>query len=1059
MRIKSIKSWAVALALLLISPILLPISAQAQEAPGAVTGVVHDANNKPVAGVTVVVRNTKTNYSAGTDTDTSGVFTFSRLPAGGPYSFSISAIGYQAQTLSGYTLKAASSLSIVVELKETSTNLDAVVVVGYGTQKKGTVTSSIVSVSAEEIRSRPVANALQAMQGKAAGVDITSNERPGSVGSIRIRGERSFEGTNGASNEPLYVVDGVPLNFGGVDAVNPNDIETIDILKDASATAIYGSRGANGVVLITTKRGKNGAMSINYVGTLTMEKQYDRMKMMNAGEYVEFRRNAYRRVKFLNAAAPANSTYPDQPTLADDQRILGQDAIAFANIRKGWANGTWQPELVPTTDWTDYALQTGITQDHTISVSGGSQNVKAYGSFGFMNNEGTQKGQDYRRYSGKFSVDLTPAKWFSMGGSVSTTYGLQNYGFATTNATGPGNIYAALQGMLPYAVPYDSTGKRILLPGGDINISNPVDENNYNINLRRTLRVLGSVYAEAKILPGLRYRVNFGPDFQSYYNGRWMDANSINRGGGNPGSTNYAQLNQTSNLSWTLDNLVYYDKTIRGNHTHDFGVTLLQSALYNKSESSSMTATKLPLPNQKWYALNAVSALDGFSTGLSENSLTSYMARVNYAFDQKYLLTAFVRWDGASVLADGNKWDMFPSISLGWRLDKEKFLQNVRWINQLKIRGGIATVGNAAVTPYTTLGAVQGLYYTYGASAQLGYVPSDPTAANPVSYPDQNLGWEHTTQTNIGIDFSFFKGRLSGAIDIYKTKTTDLLLNRQINAVNGYNGILTNIGATSGKGIDFSLTSINVRTRDFSWSSTLNMSANREKIELLSNGKLDDLNNLWFIGQRIKVYYDYEKAGIWQNTKEDLDEMAKYKLNGQTFNAGDIKVVDQNGDHKIDAVNDRVIRGHAQPNLVTGLTNDITYKNWGLSIFIFSRTGFTIATGAESLQGRFAQRELNYWTPTNPTNDYPSPNYNSAAGDIYRNAMNYQDGSFIKIRNITLSYNMRSDAAKKLHMQNLKLYVQALNPGLIYSKVGWIDPDLGGNTFNRGLVVGVNATF
>ncbi|RYZ16774.1 MAG: TonB-dependent receptor, partial [Sphingobacteriales bacterium] len=295
-----------------------------------------------------------------------------------------------------------------------------------------------------------------------------------------------------------------------------------------------------------------------------------------------------------------------------------------------------------------------------------------------------------------------------MGGTVNTTYGVQNFGFSTTNATGPGNIYAALQGMLPYAVPYDSTGKRILLPGGDINISNPVDENDYNINLRKTLRVLGSIYAEVKIVNGLRYRVNFGPDFQNYYNGRWMDANSINRGGGNPGSTNYAQLNQTSNLSWTLDNLLYYDKSIKGTHNHDFGVTLLQSSLYRRSETSSMTATKLPLPNQKWYALNAVSALDGFSSGLTENSITSYMARVNYAFDQKYLITAFVRWDGASVLAAGNKWDVFPSVSIGWRLDNEPFMKDATWITSLKLRAGIATVGNAAVGPYTTLGGLQG---------------------------------------------------------------------------------------------------------------------------------------------------------------------------------------------------------------------------------------------------------------------------------------------------------------------------------------------------------------
>ncbi|HUC83126.1 MAG TPA: TonB-dependent receptor [Flavisolibacter sp.] len=1010
-----------------------------------VTGKITDRNGQPVESVTIQEKGTSNTVL----TDQGGNFRIN-LSSGNAI-LVLSSVGFTA-----LEVPVQNRSVINYTLSEAEGRMQDIVVVGYGTRKRAELTSSIVSVGAEDIRSRPVVNALQAIQGKAAGVDITSNERPGEAGSILIRGVRSI----GANNGPLFVVDNVPLNFGGINAINPNDIETIDILKDASATAIYGSRGANGVVLITTKRGKNGTLTINYVGTVTAEKQYDRVKMMNAGEYVEFRRNAYRRVRYLNPNASAGSTYPDQPTLADDRRIFGQDPIAFANIEKGWVNGVWNPTLVPTTNWTDYALQTALTQDHTISVSGGSQNVRAYGSFGFLNNEGTQRGQSFKRYSAKFSVDLTPAKWFSMGGSVNTAYGLQNFGFSTTNATGPGNIYFALQGMLPYAVPYDSTGKRILLPGGDINIVNPVDENNYNVNLRKTLRVIGSVYAEVKLLKGLRYRVNFGPDFQNYYNGRWMDLNSINRGGGNPGSTNYAQLNQSNNLSWTLDNLVYFDRTFSGaKHSHDIGITLLQSALYNRSESSSMFATKLPLPNQKWYALNSVSALDGFSTGLSENSLTSYMARVSYSLDQKYLLNAFIRWDGASPLAAGRKWDMFPSISVGWRLEKESFLENVRWIDQLKLRAGIATVGNAAVDPYTTLGALQGLYYTYGSSAQLGYVPSDPTAANPATYPDQNLGWEHTTQVNIGLDYSFFKGRLSGALDVYKTKTTDLLLYRALNPVMGYQSILTNIGSTKGSGVDFTLTSENVRGKDFNWSTTLNLSYSKEKINELAYGKQDDLANLWFIGQRVGVFYDFEQAGIWQNTREDLDAIAKYKANGQTFNPGDIKVVDQNGDFKIDATNDRVLRGNRLPNLITGMTNDLTYKNWGLSVFIFSRTGFTVATGAESLQGRFTQRQLDYWTPSNPTNNYPSPNYNSAAGDVYRNAMNYQDGSFIKVRNITLSYNMSSAQSKKWHMQNLKLYVQALSPGLIYSKVSWIDPDLGGSTFNRGLVLGVNATF
>jgi TonB-linked SusC/RagA family outer membrane protein len=1028
-----------------VMALLLCLPVCAQQTPLKVQGFVRNEKGDALAGATVSEKGT----SKSTQTQPDGSFTLT--VSSGNAILVATYVGYQSKEM---PVNGQSTVNFAISQGKSS--LDDVVVIGYGTKTRATVTSSIVSVSAEEIRSRPVANALQAIQGKAAGVDVTSNERPGESSGILIRGVRSITAGNG----PLFVVDGVPLNFGGIEAINPNDIESIDILKDASATAVYGSRGANGVVLVTTKRGKSGALNTSYVGTVTLETLQDRNRMMNSGEYIEYRRDAWRRVRYLNPAAAANTTYPDQPTFADDQRIFANDNYALANIAKGWANGVWQPELVPTTDWGSYGKQTALSHDHVISVSGGSQNVRAYGSFGYLYNEGTVIGQDFKRYTGKFSVDLTPSKWFSMGGSVNTTYGLQNYGFnSTTSSTGPSTLYFALRGMLPYAQPYDSFGKRIYLPGGDINIVNPIDENQYNVNLRKTLRIIGSIYAEAKLFKGLRYRVNFGPDYRNYYNGRWQDANSINRGGGVGATPNFAELSQGNNISWNLDNLVYYDKTFRGNHVHDLGITLLQSALYRRDEGGVMSAINLPLPNQKWYGLSSVPSLNSYNTTLSENSLTSYMVRANYTLDQKYMLSAFVRWDGASQLAAGKKWDVFPSVSLGWRLEKEKFLQNVKWITQLKLRAGYAAVGNAAVDPYRTLGGLQGLYYTWGSNVSLGYVNSDPTAANPATYPDQNMGWERTTQTNVGVDFTFFNGRLSGTIDLYRTRTSDLLLEKVINPVTGYTRILTNIGATSGRGIDFNITSVNLRKRNFNWTTTLNLSHSKEKIEELSNGKLDDIGNLWFIGQRVSVFYDYQYAGIWQNTPADLELMAKFNTNGHNFKPGDIKVVDQNGDNRINANSDRVLRGHSQPNLVAGMTNDFTYKGFGLSVFIYSRLGGTYATGAENLDGRFAQRYVDYWTPTNTSALYPAPNKNSASGDPFKSAMNYQSASFVKIRNITLSYTLTAEQSRKLRMQNLKVYVQALNPGLIYSGIQWIDPDLGGSTFNRGFVLGINANF
>ncbi|KAI9436393.1 hypothetical protein F5148DRAFT_1294629 [Russula earlei] len=786
--------------------------------------------------------------------------------------------------------------------------------------------------------------------------------------------------------------------------------------------------------------------------------------MMNSAQYINFRRDAFRRINYLDSAngitLPANTGYPAVPTMTDDQRIFGQDAIAYANVLKGWQNGVFNGNLVPTTDWTGMVKQTGITQDHTLSVSGGSAKIRAYASFGYLNQQGTQIGQSYNRYSGKFSIDITPTKWFSMGGNMNFTSSTQEYGYSTTNATGPGTIYAAAQGMLPYAVPFDSTGKRINLPGGDIGILNVIGEDKYNINERKILRALGSIYGEITFMKGLKYRIQFGPDYYNYQDGRFMSANSINRGDGQPGSTSYAELNRDNKFAYTLDNLIYYNKTIG---RHDFGVTLLQSASLNRDEPSDMTAVNLPFESQLWYQLNSVSALNSYSTGLTKSTLTSYMARGNYSYLGKYLLTASARWDGASQLAPGHKWDFFPSLALAWRIQQEEFMRHIKWVNDLKLRFGVGSTGNAAVSPYTTEGRLQTLYYTYGASVVPGYVSSDASLATPISFPNPQLGWEHTTQYNVGVDFSIFKGRLNGAIDAYTTRTTNLLLLRTIPSINGYTTSLDNVGISANRGIDITLSSTNIRNSRFTWSTSLIFSANKDRIVELENGKSDDINNLWFIGQHLSVGYDFKKIGIWQNTPADLAEMAKFNANIASktswFRPGSIKVADLNHDYKIDANNDRTIVGHYNPDWIGGITNTFDYKNFSLSAFIYARWGFTMQTGAEALQGRYAQRQLNYWTPTNPTNDYPAPNYNSAAGDTYVSSLNYQNGSFIALRNVSLVYNLPDAVSKRMTLTRVRVYVQVINPTLIYSKIGWLNPDTGTSTYNRGFVLGLNVGF
>ena len=783
-----------------------------------VTGSIKDMAGEPIIGANVTIKG----QSIGTITDIDGRFIIN-APANAI--LRITYIGYIPQEI-----KVENKRELKIILQEDTETLDEVVVVGYGVQKKSDVTGAMIRVNSDELNSRPAANAFEAMQGKAAGVDIVSNERPGEIGTINVRGVRSLS----ASNTPLYVVDGIPLmSTSGIETLNPQDIESIDVLKDASATAIYGSRGANGVILVTTKQGKAGKMSLNYSGTMTIENLQDYSEMMNSAEYIEWRRWAY------YYKEPNKYPRGDEPDKDSDYLIFNgaKDPYAWRNIEKGWAGGSWNASAVPTTDWADMVTQTGVTHEHTLSASGGTDKVQGYASIGYLDNEGTVKGQSYTRYTAKVSLNLDPTKWFKMGLNVNGTFSEQQYG-SSAKAVGqmisdrPSNLYAASTSLYPYAVPFDDEGNRIDYPGGDDKVKTIVNEWNYSENERRMFRAIGSLYAQLNLgeifspLKGLRYRFNFGPDFRSYRNGSFADANSVSREG-----TNRASLTNQSDFSWTLDNLIYYDKEIG---KHSLGVTLLQSATKYRYEESSMAALNIPLASAKWNALSKanISALDDWGSDLVEKQLLSYMFRLNYDYNSRYLLTLSGRWDGASQLAKGNKWAFFPSAALGWRLDQEGFLQDVSWLNQLKLRVGVGVTGNSAIDPYQTKGAVVPIYYPYGDSSTSGFVASDPVATGgTVAMANKDLTWEKTTQYNIGVDYSVLNGRISGVLDFYTSRTTDLLMQMGIPSLNGYTQTYANVGETSNIGVDITLNTVNIRTRDFEWTTSLNVAWQKDKIE------------------------------------------------------------------------------------------------------------------------------------------------------------------------------------------------------------------------------------
>jgi TonB-linked SusC/RagA family outer membrane protein len=1004
-----------------------------------VTGTVKDVSNIPLPGVNVLIKNT----TRGAQTDFDGNFSISAKPG------EVLVISFVGMKTTEITIDAKSSYNVV--LQEDTAQLDEVVVVGYGTQKKSDVTGALVSVNAEDLTARPVNNAIEAIQGKAAGVDITSNERPGQVGSITIRGVRSLS----ASNSPLYVLDGIPLITGGIDNINPQDIESIDILKDASATAIYGSRGANGVVIVTTKKGKNGKYTLSYNTLISTEKIHEFAPNFNAGEYIEYRRWA----KYYQNS----TTFPrgDQPTQANDAAIFTGDNTAFDNILQGWAGGTWDGSKLANTDWTDFITRTGLTTQHTLSASGGSEKMKAYGSFGYTDNKGVIKGQGYKRYNGSLNIDVNATSWFTFGGSLSTSYSTQEYGQSTAGNNGVSirdGLYAQARGIFQYTLPYDADGNRIEYPGGDIAVKTIIDEDKYSQDQRVTLRAFGSFYAQvdfgdfAPALEGLKFRTNFGPDIETYRDGIFLDAKSVVRTG-----SSYASLEKRQRLSYTLDNLLYYNRTFK---KHDVGVTLLQSQTQFKEEWNSVAANNIPFPEQKWNALNSTNVvISNAGADISERQLESYMARLNYGFADKYLLTVSGRYDGASQLAEGNKWAFFPSAALGWRLDKENFLSGIDWINQLKLRAGVGVTGNSAINPYSTKGGLSPLFYAFGSTSTAG-VQTGITNINGTNYtllPNKDLGWEKTTQLNIGLDFSFFKSRISGGLDIYNSNTTDLLLLKAIPTVTGYTATYANIGETKSSGIDLTLNTANIRTENFEWSTNISATYQQNEIVSLANGKEDDINNEWFIGESQNVIYGYASNGLWQAS--DAAEMALFNANGHTFTAGNVRPIDQNGDYKIDANNDRVIIGSEIPKYIIGLTNTFNYKGFELSVFLYGRLGYTYDAGGEGLVGRYNSRKVNYYTEVNTNAEYQKPIYSAGFGDQYYESIGYKKGSFMKIRNISLGYNFPQDITSILGLSKLRFYAQATNPGMLFSKIDWIDLDVRTSASNRGFAFGMNVEF
>lgn len=1040
LKIKGKTGWAICF--------ILSIFALTSYGQQTVSGKISSAEDgQGIPGVSVAVKGT----NRGTTSDASGNY---KIVADSKARIVFSAIGFISQEVAVGTKS-----SIDIRLMNDVQSLGEVVVVGYGTQKKSQLTGAISSVSAKQITEMPITNLGQAIQGRIAGVDVAqSGSRPGSTPNILIRGRRSFN----AGNNPLYVVDGIPMTgdrnelsnnrpfdfaSGGYEDINPNDVASMEVLKDASAAAIYGARGANGVILITTKRGNTkGKTTITYDNFYGTSKVLDKIQLFSGAEFTEYVREAYRATggyKDINGnAVPTGvaDAYADSKVA-----VLGGDPA----VADGIANNR-------NTDWQSLMLKTGITQNHTLGIQGGNEKTQFYISGGYYQDKGIAEGLDFTRYSFRANIDHQLNKTFKIS--------VASYMMNSVRNGATLNPYAFSLQQNPLATPYNADGSIKFAPTNDALLTNPLAEivPGAQVDEIKKYRIFNSVNVEAKILEGLTYKINFGPDFTIARGGRFVGAlTNLNKGG-----SNFASVNNQFGFNWTLENIINYNKTFKGGHSINF--TALQSIQRENFEYSSVSNSGIPVETQQFYSLGTTSGTNIVpNSGLIPWTINSYMGRINYDYKDKYLVTATLRRDGSSKFGENVKYGNFPGIAFAWNISNESFMKDVTVIDQLKLRASIGTVGNQGVIPFQTQGQLRRTGYAWGTTPAFGYRPG--VIGNP------DLKWETSTSRNIGVDFSLWRGKISGSLELYQTNTTDLLLSDFLPTSTGFESLTRNVGETQNSGIELGVTTINVDKGGFKWSSDIVFTKNTEKIITLYNGAKDDIGNKWFIGQPLSAIFDYKKLGIWQTSEADAA-----KALGSTV--GQIKIQDNNGrdangsltgipDGKI-TQDDRVILGSDIPNWTGSITNRFSYKGFDLNFIFYARQGQTIISGfhqnLNQLAGRYEQMKVDYWTPNNPTNEFPQPKSNQEF-PVNNGAIINFDGSFVKLRNINFGYSVPQKYAKLIGLESLRLFTSIQQPYIwstYRSKYNGVDPETAGNTVSREVTpattittFGLNAKF
>lgn len=966
---------------------LIPLYAFSQSV--VIRGIVKDARGETVIGASVVEKGT----THGTITDLDGNFELQVDPKS---TLVVSFVGFKTQEI---PVNGKTSFNII--LKEDTEVLDEVVVIGYGTARKSDVTGSIASVGGEQLREVPANNITYALQNRVAGVDLSqTSSQPGATMQIRIRGTRSLT----ASNDPLIVLDGIPF-MGNISDINPNDIKSMDILKDASSTAIYGSRGANGVILITTDKGvQEASAKFTYNGYAGLKTVFSKYPMMDGEKFAAMREYA------------------------------------------GIYTNTLEESNDVSTDWQDLMYRNGYVTSHDIGVTGGTKGGNYGFGLGYYKDQGVIPTQQYTRYSLRGSFEQSIGKYLKFGLTTNTNYNV-------TSGTQVG-LYGVLS-MSPLATPYNEDGslKRTITMPNDVQyvLTRDVVENLGDswVNDKIGFGTYNSFYAEVKCpwVEGLKYRMNLGLNYRSAKNGAFT-GEGVNSGTADTPSTASLQHEETTN--WTVENLITYDRIFNDKHQLNLvGMFSAEETVYTKSHVSALD---IPADFFQYYNIGRAEStitVDPNNWNYQKSGLISYMARAMYTYDNRYMFSATVRSDASSRLAKGHQWHTYPAVSAGWNIRQESFMDNVTWMDMLKLRVGYGQTSNQAVDPYSTLGMLSTRPYNFGPTGYAtGYYVS--------SLPNADLGWEYSSTWNLGLDFSLFNGRLSGTLEYYIQKTNNLLLSVNLPSTAGVGSYMGNVGKTQNKGVEFTINgTILENLNGWTWDASVNISANRNKITALASGQKRDEGNRWFVGYPIDVIYDYEKIGLWNETDPDAQYLQVLEPGG---NFGMIKVkytgdYDETGKPtRAIGADDRQILS-MDPKFQGGFSTHVSYKGFDLSVIgAFKYGGILISSLHASngylnmLTGRRGQVDVDYWTEENTDAKYPKPGgIQSGDNPKYGSTLGYFDASYWKIRTITLGYQFENQKwVKNLGIDNLRAYVTIQNPFVIcspYHKETGLDPE------------------